>query len=146
MKDAVGKKYAPCPPSPRTCLLPSRFLSHAPPAPFLLSFSRRCRTLIVPITSDRGLCGGVNNQVGKVVLTMHADLAKQGTNADVFIIGEKGRPLLRRRLEANIVATVSDLWKVVDSWGKGCGGGWGGGGGGEGAHSNLSKRHALCMS
>lgn len=70
------------------------------------------KTLIVPITSDRGLCGGVNNQVSKVVLTMHADLAKQGTIADVFVIGEKGRPLLRRKLQDNIVATVSDLWKV----------------------------------
>jgi F-type H+-transporting ATPase subunit gamma len=70
------------------------------------------KTLIVPITSDRGLCGGVNNQIAKLVLQIHSDLAAQGDDADVFIIGEKGRPLLRRRLEDNIVATVSDNWKV----------------------------------
>lgn len=70
------------------------------------------KTLIVPITSDRGLCGGVNNQIAKLVLQIHSSLAAQGDDADVFIIGEKGRPLLRRRLEDNIVATISDNWKV----------------------------------
>lgn len=70
------------------------------------------KVLIVPITSDRGLCGGVNNQVGKIVLGMHADITANGDDPKVFIIGEKGRPLLRRKLEADIVATVSDNWKV----------------------------------
>jgi len=71
------------------------------------------RNLIVPITSDRGLCGGVNNQVAKVALNMVADIKATGNNeTKVLIIGEKGRPLLRRKMEGDIVATISDNWKV----------------------------------
>jgi F-type H+-transporting ATPase subunit gamma len=49
--------------------------------------------LIVPITSDRGLCGGVNNTVGKAAKALNKEL-----KGDKFIaiLGMKGQQLLAR--------------------------------------------------
>lgn len=45
-------------------------------------------------------------------MKMHSDIKATGNDSKIFIIGEKGRPLLRRTCGDDIVATISDNWKV----------------------------------
>jgi F-type H+-transporting ATPase subunit gamma len=45
--------------------------------------------LIVGITSNRGLCGGFNNNVIKIVKSIAADEQKKGANVTVLSIGKK---------------------------------------------------------
>lgn len=54
------------------------------------------KTLIVTLQSDKGLCGGINSFITKSVKTCVASLQAQGKEADIAIIGDKGRGQLRR--------------------------------------------------
>jgi F-type H+-transporting ATPase subunit gamma len=54
------------------------------------------RCLIVPFTSDKGLCGGINSFITRSVKNMSKTMMEQGKSTDVFIIGDKGRGQLRR--------------------------------------------------
>lgn len=54
------------------------------------------KTLIVPFTSDKGLCGGVNSFITRGVRDSIHKLQDQGKECDIVIIGDKGRGQLRR--------------------------------------------------
>mmetsp|Transcript_20876 Transcript_20876/g.33935 ORF Transcript_20876/g.33935 Transcript_20876/m.33935 type:complete len:308 (+) Transcript_20876:68-991(+) len=54
------------------------------------------KCLIVPLSSDKGLCGGINSFITRGTKTCIAALEAQGKSADVAIIGDKGRGQLRR--------------------------------------------------
>merc|ERR1712226_1536864 len=49
------------------------------------------KTLIVPMTSDKGLCGGVNSFISRAVKDCVGKLTAQGKECDIVIIGDKGR-------------------------------------------------------
>jgi len=66
------------------------------------------KTLIVPITSDKGLCGGVNSFVVKAVRQVGANLKSQGKDFDLCLVGDKGRGQLRRYLGEKIKRSVTD--------------------------------------
>lgn len=65
------------------------------------------RTLLILITSNRGLCGAYNSQVIKKVLTL---LRKDSAGAEISLItvGKKGDRAMRR-IGRNIVATFGEL-------------------------------------
>lgn len=73
------------------------------------------KNLVVPITSDKGLCGGINSTVVKYtrqvnnVLKLDADAEKETL---VAIMGEKGRPQLARSDSKKIVYTAADISKT----------------------------------
>ena len=46
------------------------------------------KQLIVPVTSDRGLCGGINSGILREMKAYVAD--QQRENCELFVIGEKG--------------------------------------------------------
>jgi ATP synthase F1 gamma subunit len=69
--------------------------------------------LILPITSDRGLCGGVNGAVSKQVKTLFSTLP---ADSELFIIGNKGEGLLKRTHQVNIKRLVSDCYKNPTSF------------------------------
>jgi len=71
----------------------------APEAPSQPSY------LLVPITSDRGLCGGINSQMLKQVknFVAHTDRSK----VKVFPIGEKGTSGLMRPMPDLVKASIS---------------------------------------
>lgn len=50
--------------------------------------SAEMKQLIVPITSDRGLCGGINSGIMREIRDYVADLNRE--DLSLFIIGEKG--------------------------------------------------------
>ena len=71
-----------------------------------LLVEREGKTLVVLITSNRGLCGGYNSQVLKKVVGMLR--AAEGEQIDFVSVGKKGEVSLRR-LGQNIVASFNDL-------------------------------------
>ncbi len=67
------------------------------------------RSLIVTIQSDKGLCGGINSFITKSVKNCVASLQKQGKEADIAIIGDKGRGQLRRTLSDSIQVSMTEV-------------------------------------
>ncbi|MEX2450969.1 MAG: F0F1 ATP synthase subunit gamma [Rhodospirillales bacterium] len=52
--------------------------------------------LLVPITADRGLCGGFNGSIVRATRQQVAKLTADGKTVKIFCIGRKARDLLRR--------------------------------------------------
>lgn len=69
------------------------------------------RHLIVPITSDRGLCGGVNTTVVKSCKKLVKDLTSRGVEVSILIVGEKGKDALLRECGQYVHKIVNDLSK-----------------------------------
>lgn len=67
------------------------------------------KTLIVPFTSERGLCGGVNSYIGRTVKDAVKKLHAQGKECDIVVIGDKGRSQLRRFMANKIVRSATDI-------------------------------------
>lgn len=80
------------------------------------------KTLIVLITSNRGLCGGYNSQVIKKTigmikseLSLRLDLGDKGQTygkVDIITVGKKGDGAMRR-IGQNIIATFTDIPDTV---------------------------------
>jgi F-type H+-transporting ATPase subunit gamma len=67
------------------------------------------RILIVPFTSEKGLCGGVNSYVSRAVRNMHKAQEKNGKEADIVVFGDKGRAQLKRTHDEQILRTATDV-------------------------------------
>ena len=67
------------------------------------------KCLIVPISSDKGLCGGVNSFITRGVKNCVKALTDQGKEADIAIIGDKGRGQLRRLFGDKITVSMTEL-------------------------------------
>merc|ERR1719282_2237279 len=67
------------------------------------------KTLIVPFTSDKGLCGGINSFISRGTRDMIKKISEQGKNADVMVIGEKGRSQMRRSIGHQITRSATDV-------------------------------------
>jgi len=67
------------------------------------------KTLIVPFTSEKGLCGGVNSLIARNVKDCATKIAAQGKECDIVLIGEKGRGPLRRVLGDKILRSATDV-------------------------------------
>jgi F-type H+-transporting ATPase subunit gamma len=53
--------------------------------------------MLVVLTSDRGLAGAFNTNIGKAAYRRWKDLEAEGVNVSFSVIGRKGRDYLRRR-------------------------------------------------
>lgn len=67
------------------------------------------KVLIVPFTSEKGLCGGVNSFITRATRNMIQQIGKQGKECDVVVIGDKGRSQLRRTVGDKIVRSATDV-------------------------------------
>ena len=67
------------------------------------------RIMYVVITSDRGLCGAFNVNIGKAALAAWRDAEAAGQNVSMAVIGRKGRDFLRRR-NAPITKDFPGIW------------------------------------
>lgn len=67
------------------------------------------RCLIVPFTSERGLCGGINGFISRSVKLCVKALNKQEKDCDLVVIGEKGRSQMRRLFSDKIVRSATDV-------------------------------------
>lgn len=66
------------------------------------------KNLIVAMTTDKGLCGGVNTILCRMTRQLMARLDAEGKEYDLFIMGEKGRGQLRRQFADKIVGAATD--------------------------------------
>ncbi|HLQ25630.1 MAG TPA: F0F1 ATP synthase subunit gamma [Acidiferrobacterales bacterium] len=78
--------------------------------PFLLERAAR-RAGIIVITSDRGLCGGLNTNVLKTTIGLMREWNEQKIDIDVCTIGSKGFAFLKR-VGAKIASHTSHLGDV----------------------------------
>jgi F-type H+-transporting ATPase subunit gamma len=82
-------------------------------APALLAGSGGDRShLIVPITADRGLCGGFNSSIVRAVRRHVIALHESGKSVSVLCVGRKGRDALKRDYESLILDTLEDVTKT----------------------------------
>src|SRR5512137_361715 len=62
----------------------------------------------VVITTDKGLCGGLNTNILRLVLQQHKEWRAKGIEVDYVAVGSKGLGFLNR-IGANIVSSVVHL-------------------------------------
>ena len=86
-------------------------LSHANPEyrhPFLIDRDTVKRIGLIVITTDKGLCGGLNTNVLRLTLNKMKEWEAQGEQFEVCCIGNKGLGFMQR-LGANIVSQLMGL-------------------------------------
>jgi F-type H+-transporting ATPase subunit gamma len=86
-------------------------ISHANPEyrhPFLVNRDSVKRVGLIVITTDKGLCGALNTNILRQVLSQYKEWQAQGEEVEVCAIGNKGLGFMQR-LGANIVSQVTQL-------------------------------------
>jgi F-type H+-transporting ATPase subunit gamma len=86
-------------------------ISHANPEyrhPFLVNRDSVKRVGLIVITTDKGLCGALNTNILRQVLSQYKEWQAQGEEIEVCAIGNKGLGFMQR-LGANIVSQVTQL-------------------------------------
>jgi F-type H+-transporting ATPase subunit gamma len=76
--------------------------------PFLVRRENVKRVGAIVVTTDKGLCGGLNTNVLRLVLNQHKEWKAKGVEVDYVAIGGKGLGFLQR-MGGNIVSSVSQL-------------------------------------
>jgi len=67
------------------------------------------KVLLVPMTSEKGMCGGVNSFITRATKDCIKKLADQGKSADVAVVGDKGRGQLGRLHADDIKLTLTEV-------------------------------------
>ena len=86
-------------------------ISHANPEyrhPFLIARDTVKRVGIIVITTDKGLCGGLNTNVLRMVLTQYKQWQSEGEEVDICCIGGRGLGFMQR-LGANVISQTTGL-------------------------------------
>ena len=86
-------------------------ISHANPEyrdPFLIERDTVKKVGIIIITTDKGLCGGLNTNVQRLALTQMKEWEAAGESFEVCCIGNRGLGFMQR-LGANVVSQVTQL-------------------------------------
>jgi len=66
------------------------------------------KSLIVVMTTDKGLCGGVNTILCRMTRQMIKRLETDGKQFDLYVLGDKGRSQLRRLYSDRITVTATE--------------------------------------
>ncbi|KAA8500045.1 ATP synthase gamma chain [Porphyridium purpureum] len=69
------------------------------------------KELLVAVNSDRGLCGGVNGNVVKMVMKQ-IDAKGQHEGLKILLVGDKGRDALTRRAGNHIITSFKDVFRA----------------------------------
>ncbi len=77
----------------------------------LVGNGRNHKHLLVVVTSDRGLCGGLNTNLVKAVKRKILELSSEGKEVSLFCIGKKGRELLSSQFKNKIIHEVEGISK-----------------------------------
>jgi len=76
--------------------------------PFLVPRETVKRVGAIVVTTDKGLCGGLNTNILRQVLTAHKEWKAKGIDVDYVAIGGKGLGFLQR-MGGNVVASAVQL-------------------------------------
>lgn len=66
------------------------------------------KNLFITMTTDKGLCGGVNTILGRMTRSLFSKLDGEGKSYQVLVLGEKGKGMLRRAYGDKILGTITD--------------------------------------
>ncbi len=84
------------------------------PTPKLMSGTGQDQVhLLVPISADRGLCGGFNGSVVRATHEKIVELTSQGKTAKLFCVGTKANDLLKHNHGNLIVESMTGLTQGV---------------------------------
>uniref|UniRef100_A0A6G1S855 ATP synthase subunit gamma n=1 Tax=Aceria tosichella TaxID=561515 RepID=A0A6G1S855_9ACAR len=72
-------------------------------------------TLVIAITSDRGLCGAVHSSVARKIKAMFA-ASDNPENIKIVCVGDKSRTLLARAFPKNVLLTYNNFGKKPPSF------------------------------
>ena len=67
------------------------------------------RYLIVPVTADRGLCGGFNSSINRETFKFVKSLEGEGKSVQLLTVGKKSRDFFNRIMKDKIVESFADL-------------------------------------
>lgn len=66
------------------------------------------KNLVVTMTTDKGLCGGVNSILTRMTRQLLNKMDAQNKSYQVFVLGEKGRAQMRRNFASKFLASATD--------------------------------------
>ncbi len=72
--------------------------------------------LIVPVSADRGLCGGFNSSINKETFRLVKSIEDQGINVQLLPIGKKSRDFFNRVMSDKIIDSFADLNVSVNGY------------------------------
>jgi len=67
--------------------------------------------IIVPITSDKGLCGGANSGICKLARLIIEERKQTGVQSKIFTVGDKAPQILKRTHGENFIASTQGVVK-----------------------------------
>ena len=67
------------------------------------------RYLIVPVTADRGLCGGFNSSINRETFKFVKSLEGEGKSVQLLTVGKKSRDFFNRTMKDKITESFADL-------------------------------------
>ena len=65
--------------------------------------------IVVPVSADRGLCGGFNSSINRETFKLVKSLEKDGKNVQLMPVGKKSRDFFNRVMKDQIVESFIDL-------------------------------------
>ncbi len=80
--------------------------------PFLIEHPEVKRVGFIIVSSDRGLCGGLNTNAFKAALKAMQEWQQQNVEIDLCLIGAKGTAFFKR-FSGNVVSQVSHLGDMI---------------------------------
>lgn len=81
--------------------------------PYMTSREDIKRVGIIIVSTDRGLCGGLNINLFKAALKLIREYQDQNIDIDLSIIGSKGMAFFRRLKDLNVVSHVNNLGDTI---------------------------------
>ena len=75
----------------------------------LTGTGRQNTYLVVPVTADRGLCGGFNSNINRATVKYVRSLEDQGKTVKLITIGKKSRDFLTRLMKDRILESFTDF-------------------------------------
>ncbi len=64
--------------------------------------------MVVPVSADRGLCGGFNSSINRETFKLIKNLESQNKNVQILPIGKKSRDFFNRIMKGNIIDSFVD--------------------------------------
>ena len=65
--------------------------------------------LVIPVTADRGLCGGFNSSINRATTKFVNSLENEGKNVSLITVGKKSRDFFNRIMKDKIIENYVDV-------------------------------------
>ena len=65
--------------------------------------------LVIPVTADRGLCGGFNSSINRDTIKKIKSLENEGKTVKLITVGKKSRDFFNRIMKDKIIESFADL-------------------------------------